>query len=141
MWASRLSEVNKEATLVSELGRTVQVLQNSGKKVYLSDDIPKFGFDPQRCKFQRPLTQSTKCDEPRESLDSQRAKYIADLQEVVRLNPGVEWIEISSLMCSGATCSMGRDGKLFYRDNNHLNIPGSQFVGAYIVANHPELAR
>ncbi len=141
MWASRLSEVNKEATLVSELGRTVQALQSSGKKVYLGDDIPKFGFDPQRCKFQRPLTQSTKCDEPRENLDSQRAKYLADLEEVVRLNPGVEWIEISSLMCASATCSMARDGQLFYRDNNHLNIPGSQFVGAQIVAKHPGLSR
>lgn len=141
MWASRMHEIDRNETLVSELSKTVQVLQNSGKKIYITDDIPKFGFDPQRCKFQRPLTQSTKCDEPRENIDSQRAKYLADLQEVVRRNPGVEWIEISSLMCSGATCSMARDGQLFYRDNNHLNIPGSKFVGAQIVANHPGLSR
>jgi hypothetical protein len=141
MWASRMHEIDRNETLVSELSKTVQVLQNSGKKIYLTDDIPKFGFDPQRCKFQRPLTQSTKCDESRENLHSQSAKYLADLQEVVRLNPGVEWVEISSLMCSSATCSMARDGQLFYRDNNHLNIPGSKFVGAQIVANYPGLAR
>jgi SGNH domain (fused to AT3 domains) len=141
MWAGRMNEVVKGSTLASELIRTIQALQASGKKVYLSDDIPKFGFDPQRCKFHRPLTQSTKCDEPKENLDSQRDKYLSDLQEVVRLTQGVEWIEISSLMCSGETCSMARDGQLLYRDNNHLNIPGSQFVGAQIVSKHPGLAR
>lgn len=141
MWASRMHEIAKNETLASELSQVVQALQNSGKKIYVTDDIPKFGFDPQRCKFQRPLMQSTKCDEPRENLDSQRAKYLADLQEVVRLNPSVEWIEISSLICSVETCSMARDGQLLYRDNNHLNIPGSQFVGAQIVAKHSGLAR
>lgn len=141
MWASRMHEISKNESLASELSQTVQALQNSGKKIYISDDIPKFSFDPQRCKFQRPLMQSTKCDEPRQNLDNQRAKYLADLQKVVRLNPDVEWIEISSLVCSGETCSMARDGQLLYRDNNHLNIPGSQFVGAGIVARHPELAR
>ena len=140
-WASRMHEIPQNQTLASELDRTVKTFQAAGKKVYLSDDLPQFAFDPQRCKFLRPFTQATKCDEPRENLDNQRAKYLADLQEVVRLNPGVEWIEISSLLCSGATCSMAQDGQLFYRDNNHLNIPGSQFIGAQIVANHPGLAR
>jgi hypothetical protein len=141
MWASRMHEIDKNVTLSSELSKTVQALQSSGKRIYLSDDIPKFGFDPERCKFQRPVMQSTKCDEPRQNLDSQRAKYLADLQEVVRLNPGVEWIEIFSLMCSDEICSMARDEQLLYRDNNHLNILGSQFVGAQIVAKHPGLAR
>lgn len=141
MWASHMHEIAPNETLASELARTVKTIQAASKKVYLSDDLPQFSFDPQRCKFLRPFTQKTKCDEPRENLDSQRAKYLADLQEVVRLNPGVEWIEISSLMCAGATCSMARDGQLFYRDNNHLNIPGSQFVGAQIVAKHPGLSR
>jgi SGNH domain (fused to AT3 domains) len=141
MWASHMHEIDPNETLASELSRTVNAFQAAGKKVYLTDDLPQFGFDPQRCKFLRPLTRGTKCDEPKENLEGQRAKYIADLQQVLRLNPDVEWIEISSLMCAGATCSMARDGQLFYRDNNHLNIPGSQFVGAAIVAKHPGLAR
>jgi peptidoglycan/LPS O-acetylase OafA/YrhL len=141
LWINRLNEVPKSTTLEAELSRTVSALLASGKKVYLADDNLKFIFDPQRCKFQRPLSQSTKCDEPRENLVNQRDKYISALKEVVRRNPGVEWIEISSLMCADATCSMASNGKLFYRDNNHLNIPGSQFVGAQIVARHPGLAR
>jgi peptidoglycan/LPS O-acetylase OafA/YrhL len=141
MWASRLNEIDKGSTLAAELSETIQALQAAGKKVYLSDDIPKFNFDPQRCKFKRPLTHSTKCDEPKENLASQRVKYIEDLQEVLRLNPDVEWMEISSLMCTDGSCSMAREGQLLYRDNNHLNIPGSQYVGAQIAVKHPGLAR
>lgn len=141
MWASRMHEIAPNETLASELARTVKSIQATGKKVYLSDDLPQFSFDPQRCKFLRPLTKTTRCEEPKENLDRQTAKYIADLQEVVRLNPSVEWVEISSLMCAGATCSMANDGQLLYRDNNHLNIPGSQFIGAQVVAKHAGLAR
>lgn len=141
LWINRLNEIPKNTTLASELSRTIKALQASGKKVYLADDNLKFIFDPQRCKFQRPFTHSTKCDEPKVNLDNQRAQYIDALQEAVRLNPGVEWIEISSMMCTDATCSMASKGRLLYRDNNHLNIPGSQFVGAQIVAKHPGLAK
>jgi hypothetical protein len=43
------------------------------------------------------------------------------------------------MFCSGAVCSMAADGKLLYRDDNHLNINGSRFLGAKIVAAAPEL--
>jgi hypothetical protein len=43
------------------------------------------------------------------------------------------------MMCHDALCSMTHKGQLLYRDNNHLNIPGSQYVGAEIVRSHPEL--
>jgi hypothetical protein len=29
-------------------------------------------------------------------------------------------------------------GQLLYRDNNHLNILGSQYVGEQVVRQHPE---
>jgi hypothetical protein len=141
MWASRMNEVSKETTLASELSLAIKALQASGKKVYLSDDIPQFEFDPQRCKFQRPLTQSTKCDAPIAAYQDQHRKYIADLSEVYLLNAEVERIELSSLMCNGTVCSMARNGQVLYRDNNHLNIPGSQYVGAQIVAQHPHLGQ
>ena len=35
---------------------------------------------------------------------------------------------------------MAADGKLLYRDSNHLNINGTLFIGAKIVAAAPDLA-
>jgi peptidoglycan/LPS O-acetylase OafA/YrhL len=141
MWANRMNEVPTGTTLASELSLAVQALQASGKEVFVGDDLPQFEFDPQRCKFQRPLTQSTKCDAPLAAYQDQRRKYIADLTEVYRVNPKVERIELSSWMCNDTTCSMARNGQVLYRDNNHLNIPGSQYVGAQIVAQHPSLGK
>jgi hypothetical protein len=141
MWAGRVNEVSKGTTLASELDLAIKALQASGKTVYLTNDVPQFEFDPQRCKFQRPLTQSTKCDVPIKTYQDQLRKYSDALLEVRQLNPDVAWIDLSSLMCDESTCSMARNGQVLYRDTNHLNIPGSQYVGAQIVAQHPSLGK
>ena len=107
----------------------------------VTNDVPQFEFDPQRCKFQRPLTQSTKCDVPIKTYQDQLRKYSDALLEVRQLNPDVAWIDLSTLMCDESTCSMARNGQVLYRDTNHLNIPGSQYVGAKIVAQHPSLGK
>lgn len=140
MWASRMGEVPHGKTLATELSLVVQALQASGKKVYLTDDLPKFEFDPQRCKLQRPLMQSTKCDAPVSAYRLQRKQFMTELNEVLARHPDVGWIDLSSFMCNEATCSMAPHGQLLYRDNNHLNILGSQYVGAQIVRQHPEWA-
>lgn len=141
MWANRMNEIPKGSTLAVELGLTIKALQASGKQVYLSDDIPQFEFDPQRCKFQRPLMQSTKCDEPINLYKEKRKKYNADLAQVYLENEALKRVELSLLMCNGTVCSMARNGQVLYRDNNHLNIPGSQYIGAQIVAQHPSLGK
>jgi hypothetical protein len=141
MWAGRVKEVSKDTTFDAELGRAVKALQDSGKKVYLSNDLPQFEFDPQRCKFERPLTQSTKCDVPKKAYEDQLDKYTEGLMAVRQSNTELEWIDLSALMCNQTSCSMARNGQVLYRDNNHLNIPGSQYVGAQIVAHYPRLAQ
>jgi peptidoglycan/LPS O-acetylase OafA/YrhL len=139
MWASHKDELIQGKTLSGELGLVVQALQASGKKVYLTDDLPQFEFDPQRCQFKRPLTQSTKCEAPMSAYQAQRKQYMSELNEVLARHADVGWIDLSSLMCKEATCSMAPNGQLLYRDNNHLNILGSKYVGAQIMRMHPEL--
>jgi hypothetical protein len=52
----------------------------------------------------------------------------------VREVPGVHLIKTAHAFCNARSCSMVRDGKLLYRDDNHLNIAGSRFVGQLIGA-------
>lgn len=139
MWANRMGEVSKGTSLADELSLVVQALQAAGKKVYVADDLPKFEFDPQRCQYQRPLTQSTKCDAPLSAYQMQRKRYLSELNQVLTRHADVGWIELAPLLCNQDNCSMARNGQLLYRDNNHLNILGSQYVGAQIVRQHPEL--
>jgi len=69
----------------------------------------------------------------------QRHQYLSELNQVLTRHTDVGWIDLAPLLCSQDTCSMARNGQLLYRDNNHLNILGSQYVGAQIVRQHPEL--
>ena len=140
-WATWMNELRNGEDLTAELGHVVEALEVSGKKVYLSDDIAQFEFDPQRCKFQRPLSQSTKCDEPISRYQSQREKYMSELDRVTKAHPSVGWIDLSGLLCTSILCSMARNGQVLYRDNNHLNIPGSQYIGQKIVEQQPTLGR
>lgn len=136
-WRGHVDATPQTQGLAAELGQLTEALEQAGKKVYLIDDIPQFSFDPQRCKFQRPLTQSTRCDAPIAEYQAQRHAYLGELMTVVARHPGVEWVDLSPLMCNDLVCAMVRDGQVLYRDNNHLNIPGSQYVGQHIVAQHP----
>lgn len=132
MWADRLSEVSSADVLASDLSNTIRALQQSGKAILLTNDIPKFDFDPQRCKFQRPLSQSTSCQMPISDFEDKRSKYMLILQKVVNENPSVNFLSLSEQLCGSEFCSMAHEGKIYYRDSNHLNIVGSKDIGAKV---------
>lgn len=139
-WATRFTERANAAMVEKELGATLRQLIASGKKVYLLDDIPQFPFDPQRCKFQRPLSQSTKCDQPAADYRQRQASYLPTLAAVRKTLPEVGWISLESLLCDDNACSMAPRGQVLLRDNNHLNVPGSRDAAALILKQAPELA-
>lgn len=138
-WDGKLKGRDAQARLTVDLDKTIKALLSAGKQVAVMPDLPQFAFDPQRCKFQRPLTQTTHCDESMESYATKRQTYLPVLQDVKRLNPNMTLMDIADVMCGNGVCSMQRDGQVLYRDNNHLNVPGSQYVGAQIVLLYPNL--
>jgi peptidoglycan/LPS O-acetylase OafA/YrhL len=119
---------------VPDMIDTVRFLQGSSKKVFITDDVPDFTFFPWLCKFEG------QCTEPASSFAKRYATYSPRLRDVVDSVSGIEMIYTSRYLCSSKVCKMGDDGELYYRDPNHLSIPGSQFVGAEMVRQHPQLA-
>lgn len=116
-----------------ELRQTLLALTKNGRKVFITDDVPNFSFDPALCKFEG------KCTEV--GFTARYAGYIGFLKDVVLRVPGVTLIESAHYLCEKDVCFMGKDGVLFYRDNNHLNINGSKLIGERIVIDYPELSR
>ena len=119
---------------VPDMIATIRSLQNTGKTVFITDDTPDFSFDPALCKFKG------ECTEPASSFMGRYNTYKQALRDVVDSAQGVELIRTSEYLCNADVCSMGVDGKLLYRDPNHLSIPGSQFIGAEMVRRHPRLS-
>jgi hypothetical protein len=130
-WSYRVKKLPKAVSLHVEMDKVVRFLLDAGKEVYLTNDIPAFSFRPGRCKYTGKIGVQNRCDEDEASLGLQLESYASDLEAVVSDNPGVHFIDIAYGLCSD-TCTMEKNGKLLYRDDNHLNIYGSQFIGARI---------
>jgi peptidoglycan/LPS O-acetylase OafA/YrhL len=138
-WKNWIERQANGAILRDKLDRAVHFLRAAGKDVYILNDIPSFAFRAERCKFAGGFRAANLCDEDESALERQLGLYAGDLAAVVAANPGARLIDTAHMFCSGAVCSMAADGKLLYRDDNHLNINGSRFLGAKIVAAAPEL--
>jgi peptidoglycan/LPS O-acetylase OafA/YrhL len=120
---------------VQDMIETVRSLQKTGKTVFITDDVPDFNFFPVVCKFKG------ECSESSSIFAERYSSYSQDLKDVVDSVPGLVLIKTSEYLCDSATCTMSGAGKLYYRDANHLSIPGSQFIGAEMVRRNPRLAQ
>jgi hypothetical protein len=61
------------------------------------------------------------------------------LEELTQANPGVELLKTFGYFCDGANCFMNDGKKLLYRDTNHLNINGSEYLGKKLFTDYPKL--
>lgn len=123
-WIGRTTKQTEE-----EILKVTQLLLDSGKEVFLTDDVPNFGFDPQKCKGKRWLsTTDPSCTISQETVFQQ--PYVAMLHGLIKKEPRLKLIETQKYLCDSKDCSMARGDKLLYRDFNHLNIYGSKYVGA-----------
>ena len=102
-----------------------------GFKVVLMMDAPDFGFDPALCVYKNKL-KNARCEITRKQHEGDQAVYLEFLTAIAE-HPNVEVVDVSEAICSQATCSMLSEGRLLYRDNDHLNLIGSQLAGKLLV--------
>ena len=133
-WLVRLSAVPANSSLDNELIKVIDKLANAGIDVYLVDDVPAFPFTPDKCKGKRWLsTKDTTCVMGADELRKQSVSYIESLNTVVRNRPNVKILEVGKYFCDANICSMTKGEDILYRDNNHLNLNGSRYVGRHLV--------
>jgi peptidoglycan/LPS O-acetylase OafA/YrhL len=99
-------------------------LTAKGKIVYLTDGVPAFSFDPIRCKGIRFPYTETMCTETKKA-----NQYEEMLKRILTKNPNIQLLQTMKYFCQEKECSMVQGRELLYRDNNHLNINGSQYLG------------
>jgi len=138
-WVSYMQKQDRGVSLRSALDGVVRKLVQGGKRVYLVNDVPNFSSDPKICRYKRAFGAITICSESSERNMNIYADLAQDMDFVVLNNPGVGLIDVAKFLCDERRCYMARDGVLFYRDSNHLNIDGSLYIGRQIVGAHPEL--
>jgi peptidoglycan/LPS O-acetylase OafA/YrhL len=114
-----------------QLFNTVKWMVGRGFKVVLMMDAPDFGFDPALCVYETKLN-DVRCDISLEQHNGDQAIYRA-LFVAIAKHPNVELVDISDAICNKNTCSMLSEGRLLYRDNDHLNLIGSQLAGEILI--------
>jgi peptidoglycan/LPS O-acetylase OafA/YrhL len=130
-YASRVDDVN---VLKNGFGGTIEYLQNLGHEVVLVGDIPRYEVSPEDCVYGNSIEFVSKfCSIKRSEFEQQRDIYEQTLVSLAD-KFGVQYATIHESLCNKATCSMVKDDFVLYRDDNHLNIRGSQIVGRYLAS-------
>ena len=121
-----------------ELERVVQRLSDSGKAVFLTNDVPSFGSEPWFCQsttrfafLGRPdISQCTSVLE-----DGNLIGIELELMTISNKYERTYFVDTYRAFCVGNECKMvGPNIGLLYRDTNHLNLRGSRLAGETVAA-------
>lgn len=135
----RLELMRPEVDFKEELKKTVVFLKGKGKKVSLILDLPIFTFKPELCKGYRWIyKKESKCSMPLSEYHTILDLYKKEMEALAVEIKDVAVINPESIFCDDKICSMVDNGKILYRDFNHLNIEGSKLFGNWLVDRHRE---
>ncbi len=70
----------------------------------------------------------TPCAVPRAEFDERNREFKARVTEIVEARPDVKVVDLSEALCDENYCYGGRDGVLYYTDDDHLSNRGSEYV-------------
>ena len=134
-WHKRIHSTKSPDEFKRRLLNTVDRLIAAGKEVYLTDDIPHFPFEPNRCRLKG--SQSTfpeGCSTQGETLMNEHNEVLEILNTVISHSHGAKLIGTYQYFCTTERCSMTHDNQLLYRDPHHLNINGSIYLGGILAS-------
>jgi hypothetical protein len=96
------------------------------------EDVPILPFDPRTCIKRAGVASSattSPCSIPRSEWDRQIAQNELVRRENARLYPQIEYFRSSDALCDEHECKAMIDGRLMYRDKDHLSYDGDLRVG------------
>jgi peptidoglycan/LPS O-acetylase OafA/YrhL len=125
-WLEKISIVGPEA-FSKRLFATIKWLLEKELKIVLMMDTPDFGFGPDRCVSPRPGMEAT-CTISSEKHRSSQGRY-REFFEAISRHPSIELVDVSQSFCDEKVCNMTLNELLLFRDNDHLNVLGSDMAG------------
>lgn len=116
------------------LRKTIARLTSAGKTVVLAIDIPELTFNPRTCLDTRPLRLNRAagrdpCSIPRALYEERSDEYRRLTTQIAHEFPAVRIWDTIDQLCDDHVCWARRDGELLYRDDNHLSLRGSLWLG------------
>jgi peptidoglycan/LPS O-acetylase OafA/YrhL len=122
----------KWTEIVDAARETYRRFLAAGMHVIVMEDVPIMPFDPRTCIKRAGVASSattSPCGIPRSEWDRQIARNELVRQENARLFPQIEYFRSSDALCDERECRAMIDGRLMYRDKDHLSYDGDLRVG------------
>jgi peptidoglycan/LPS O-acetylase OafA/YrhL len=121
------SDAEARALLTASLGRLTRELSALGKMVALIGPLPDFYQSGAKC-----VERTRAFGWPDARCDAAGAETALRLQPVhdamKAAQNGADWIETSDLFCTIETCKPVKDGRLQFRDDNHVTPDGARRI-------------
>lgn len=124
---------------VFEIGlrKTLDAFAANKKKVIFVIDNPKIDFDPRACLTGRPFRLSTRARSPcaisRDWYAAMEGWYRELAFSVLKDYPGVRVFDAPAYLCDDTWCWASKDGRLLYRDIDHLSSAGSMYISRSLI--------
>ena len=127
-----VNKVNTDNELYENFTTVVGRLKESGHDIVLLGDIPRYEAHPQDCVFSSSVEQATRtCSMNLETFEDQKLVFESSLIDIAQAQD-IRYFSLHGPLCQQGNCSMIDGDTILYRDNNHLNIPGSKLIGSYL---------
>jgi peptidoglycan/LPS O-acetylase OafA/YrhL len=113
------------------LATTLDSLLAAGKRVTYLHDFPELGFDIKRC-VSRSIKLSNKdwhpCAVPRAQFEERNREFKIQVKKILDARPAIKVVDLADALCDSEFCYGGKDGVLYYTDDDHLSHRGSALV-------------
>lgn len=112
---------------------TLMRLSATGKQIIFVVDVPELGFNASECINLRPYRLSEQkvrspCTIRRKDFDERNRMYRTIVSQVASEFPMVKIFDAAAQLCDNKYCYAMSNGKLLYRDDDHLTIIGSKLI-------------
>lgn len=116
--------------------QTLKQLLGAGKEIIFVIDTPELGFDPKTCVDYMPMkltsrVQKTPCAIAKTEFEKRSNIYRTKVAEILYKFPTVKLWDTSKSLCDDQYCWVIRDGKILFRDSEHLSLDGSHYLGEH----------
>ena len=113
------------ATFAAAFAETVATLENLGTDVWVVHNVPEQRVTPMRNAWAAWLGSQATPGLPRLVHEAR----LATVAPVFETN-GVRMIDVSEALCPGTHCLLEKNGRVLYRDEDHLNLHGAHAVSS-----------
>lgn len=128
---------NKNEVWKIAMRNTLDKALQKKKNIIFIIDNPTLGFDPKLCLNGRPFSKNTSikrlCAIPRSSHEKERKIYKELVLSILKDYPEVKVIDASDILCDKENCYGMKNGKILYRDTDHLSLEGGKLISKEII--------